>query len=172
MWIQWNCIISQDLIQIPAYVALIVILFNLKSFCTTMKYVIRPKVWKQAPQPLYAMGTLSFPATAEVTLSSAKWDLLKQSVVLLWRDKFELGINMHYPHLSSANPTWLHAFRTNSRQEATGKLSSSLYPMPSSVRLAAELFISCSSSVQGKHIFVPCGREAMKWRHCVANYTP
>lgn len=67
------------------------ILFNLKSFCTTMKYVIRPKVWKQAPQPRYAMGTLSFPATAEVTLSSAKWDLLKQSIVLLWCEEINLN---------------------------------------------------------------------------------
>ena len=40
---------------------------------------------------------------------------------------------IYYPHLSATNPAQFHAFRTNSRQWATGRGSISQYPMPNSV---------------------------------------
>lgn len=147
-------IFSEEFFHIPTYVALIVVLFNQKSVCTTMKYMIRPKVWEQAStSTMLCHGHTAFPSysTSHTELCcEICWSSTLSFCDMERNSNWALICTVHICLLQ--NPTWLHAFRTDSRQEATGKLSSSLYPMPSSVRLAAELFISCSSSIQGKHI--------------------
>lgn len=87
---------------------------------STIDFLI--KLWDQV-----SPGVHSFPLT---------WGhLLKilQSFILMQTDTRMERRCIYYPHLSATNPAQFHAFRTNSRQRATGRGSISQYLMPNSV---------------------------------------
>lgn len=79
---------------------------------------------------------------------------------------------IYYPHLSATNPAQFHAFRTNSRQRATGRGSISQYPMPNSRQLGSRIISFIRSALAKENIPVPCGMRSLKGRDYVLNYTP
>lgn len=78
------------------------------------------------------------PQEPPAALSPGATSTTLRSFTLMQTDTGTERWRIYYPHLSATNPAQFHAFRTNSRQRATGRGSISQCPMPSSVSSAAE----------------------------------
>lgn len=95
-----------------------------------------------------------------------------QAFILMQTDTRMERWCIHYPHLSATNPAQFHAFRTNSRQRATGRGSISQYPMPNSRQLGSRIISFIRSALAKENIPMPCGMRSLKGRDYVLNYTP